>query len=83
MTLIQSFTQDFFQWTDLSASFLGGPIVGTVGKTVLPAFVPFGGGRRVEDVATEWVDEIARTVARVGSKYGLPIFNSSSDRQAD
>ena len=41
-----------------------------MGKTVLPTFLPVGGGRRVEDVATEWIDEIARTVARVGSKYG-------------
>ncbi|CAD6568994.1 MAG: hypothetical protein CYPHOPRED_003016 [Cyphobasidiales sp. Tagirdzhanova-0007] len=69
------FHVDFFQWTDLSASLLGGPVVGTVGKTVLPTFLPVGGGRRVEDVATEWIDEIARTVARVGSKYGIMGFH--------
>lgn len=28
------------------------------------------GGRRVEDILTEWIDGIARTVARVGTRYG-------------
>ena len=45
-------------------------MVGTVGKTVIPDSVPSLGGRKVEDVLTEWIDGIARTVARVGSKYG-------------
>lgn len=29
----------------------------------------------MEAVATEWIDEIARTVARVGSKYGIMGFH--------
>lgn len=66
---------DFFQWTGLSVSFLGGPIAGTVGQTVIPSFLPSIGGRKVEDVAAEWIDEVARTVARVGSKYGIMGFH--------
>jgi hypothetical protein len=37
--------------------------------------MPSIGGRKVEAVATEWIDEIARTVARVGSKYGIMGFH--------
>lgn len=66
---------DFFQYTGLSVSFLGGPIAGTVGQTVAPSFLPSIGGRKVEDIATEWIDEVARTVARVGSKYGIMGFH--------
>lgn len=71
----RSYCVDFFQWTGLSVSFLGGPIAGTVGQTVIPSFLPSIGGRKVEDVATEWIDEVARTVARVGSKYGIMGFH--------
>lgn len=66
---------DFFQYTGLSVSFLGGPIAGTVGQTAIPGFLPSIGGRKVEDVATEWIDEVAKTVARVGSKYGIMGFH--------
>merc|ERR1712093_287609 len=67
----------FFQWTDLSASFLGGPIAGTIGHSVIPSFVPqsLGGGQKVQDVATEWIDGLARTVARVGTRYGIMGFH--------
>ena len=37
--------------------------------------MPSIGGRKVEEVATEWIDEVARTVARVGSKYGIMGFH--------
>lgn len=66
---------DFFQWTGLSASFLGGPMAGTIGAFSIPAFVPSIGGETVQTVATRWIDEIARTVARVGSKYGIMGFH--------
>ncbi|KAL7005006.1 hypothetical protein EMMF5_005492 [Cystobasidiomycetes sp. EMM_F5] len=46
-------------------------------KFTIPDVIPasLGGGRRVEDVMTEWIDTSARTVARVGSKYGIMGFH--------
>jgi hypothetical protein len=50
-------------------------MVGTLGQTSIPAMVPGIGGQKVETVMTEWIDTIARTVARVGSKYGIMGFH--------
>lgn len=52
-------------------------MVGTIGHSVIPSFVPqsLGGGRKVEEVVTEWIDELARTVARVGTRYGIMGFH--------
>ena len=50
-------------------------MVGTLGQTSIPAMVPGIGGQKVEVVMTEWIDTIARTVARVGSKYGIMGFH--------
>lgn len=49
-------------------------MAGTIGHTTIPAFVPSIGGEKIEAVATRWIDEIARTVARIGSKYGIMGF---------
>lgn len=46
-----------------------------MGQTVVPGFLPSVGGRKIEDVATEWIDGVAKTVARVGSKYGIMGFH--------
>jgi hypothetical protein len=50
-------------------------MAGTIGHTTIPTFVPSIGGEKVEAVATRWIDEIARTVGRVGSKYGIMGFH--------
>jgi len=67
----------FFQWSDgASTTMLGGPMVAGIASLKLPTFLPWIGGKRVETLIEEWIDEGTAEVARFGIKYGALGFST-------